>query len=144
MTLTRAQIEGFVPQRGTMCLLDAVTSWDATHIRCTAVSPGPTHPLTRDHAVPAIAAIEYAAQATAVHGALLDSSAALRAGMLAKLSEVHLHAGWIPSDGMALEVCAEQLGHASAGCLYSFDVVCGQQRVASGRLIVAFTSPATG
>lgn len=143
MTLTRASIEGLVPQHGTMCLLDSVMAWDATSIRCTAAAPGPAHPLARDHAVPAIAAIEYAAQATAVHGALLEHAVAPRAGLLAKLGEVHLHTDWIPSDGMALEVRAEQLGQVAAGCLYAFEVACGQRPIASGRLIVAFTSPAT-
>lgn len=143
MTLTRADIERLVPQRGTMCLLDEVFAWDATLINCTATSPGLTHPLARDLKLPAIAAIEYAAQATAVHGALLDPAVALRAGMLAKLGEVQLHAVWIPSDGAPLEVRAEQLGHTAAGCLYTFEVNCGQRPIANGRLIVAFASPAT-
>lgn len=69
MTLTRADIERLVPQRGMMCLLDEVFAWDATHIKCTATSPGLTHPLGRDLKLPAIAAIEYAAAPTAVHGA---------------------------------------------------------------------------
>ncbi len=143
MTLARADIERLVPQRGAMCLLDAVVAWDATHIRCRAAAPGSAHPLLRDNAVPAIAAVEYAAQATAVHGALLDPAAAPRAGMLAKLSEMHLHTDCIPRDGLALDVRAERLGHADTGCLYRFEVACGQRPIASGRLLVAFTGPAT-
>jgi len=142
MILDRAGIERLVPQRDTMCLLDAVTAWDPIHIRCTAAAPGPTHPLARDQTVPAVAAIEYAAQATAVHGALLEQAVAPRAGLLAKLGEVQLHTDRIPSDGTALQVHAQRLGQSAAGCLYGFEVACGQQPVASGRLLVAFTPAA--
>ena len=143
MTLTRTDIERLVPQRGAMCLLDAALAWDASHIHCRAAAPGPGHPLARQQAVPAIAAVEYAAQATAVHGALLDPALAPRAGLLAKLSEVQLHADAIPRDGGALEVRAERLSHSAAGCLYAFTVACGQRPIASGRLLVAFTAAAT-
>lgn len=143
MTLDRTGIECLVPQRGTMCLLDAVMAWDATRIHCTAVAPGPKHPLAREHGVPAVVAIEYAAQATAVHGALLEAAATPRAGMLAKLSEVHLHTDWLWSDGVALDVRAERLGYSAAGCRYSFEVTCGQRSIADGRLMVAFISPGT-
>ena len=140
MILDRAGIECRVPQRGTMCLLDAVLAWDATHNRCTAPAPGPAHPLARGETVPAVAAVEYAAQAAAVHGALLDPALAPRAGMLAKLGEVHLYAERIAADGGALQVRAERLAHADTGCLYSFEVACGQGPIASGRLMVAFTA----
>ena len=106
MTLDRAGIERRVPHAGAMCLLDAVTQWDATHITCVACAPGATHPLARDGAVPAIAAVEYAAQATAVHGALLDTPVSPRGGVLAKLSNVELHAECIRADGGPLSTRA--------------------------------------
>ena len=143
MSLDRAGIECRVPQRGTMCLLDAVVDWDTTRIHCTAAAPGPKHPLARGNRVPAVVAIEYAAQATAVHGALLEAAATPRAGLLAKLTEVHLHTDWLSSDGEALDVRAERLGHSAAGCRYRFEVTSGQQVVADGRLMVAFVSPDT-
>lgn len=139
MTLTRVDIERLVPQRGAMCLLDTAQAWDATRIHCRAAAPGPSHPLAREQAVPAIVAVEYAAQAAAVHGALLDPALAPRAGLLAKLSEVQLRAEAIPSDGGALDVRAERLGHSAAGCLYAFEVACDHRPIASGRLLVAFT-----
>jgi predicted hotdog family 3-hydroxylacyl-ACP dehydratase len=141
MMLDRAGIESRVPHAGAMCLLDAVIQWDATHITCIAAAPSATHPLARNGTVPAIAAIEYAAQATAVHGALLDNQVVPRAGMLAKLSEVELHAVRIPINGGRLNVHAELLNHAAAGCVYAFEVAGMHQRIASGRLIVAFAPP---
>src|SRR5690606_23706979 len=86
MKLDRAAIALRVPHAGAMCLLDAVIDWDGRIIECEAIEPGPAHPLAREGRLPAIAAAEYAAQATAVHGALLDGVDAPRPGMLAKLS----------------------------------------------------------
>ena len=141
--LDRAGIEDRVPQRGAMCLLDAVVAYDTTHITCRAAAPKPTHPLARDGRVPAIAAVEYAAQATAVHGSLVDGCQTPRAGMLAKLGEVRLHTDFIADDGEALDIRAERLSVVSAGCLYAFEVYSGSSPVASGRLMVAFTAQPT-
>ena len=139
MTLNHAEIEGCVPHAGTMCLLDAVLEWDATDIACAAAAPCASHPLARDGLVPAVAAAEYAAQATAVHGALLGDEAVRRAGMLAKLSDVELHTACFPSNGGPLTVRAELLSRGASGCMYAFEVIDSQQPIASGRLIVAFT-----
>jgi predicted hotdog family 3-hydroxylacyl-ACP dehydratase len=138
MTLDRAAIERRVPHAGAMCLLDAVIQWDATHITCVACAPSALHPLARDGTVPAVAAVEYAAQATAVHGALLDTQDAPRAGMLAKLSNVELHMSSIPADGGPLNVRAEMLNRGASGCLYAFEIAGRRQRIASGRLMVVF------
>jgi predicted hotdog family 3-hydroxylacyl-ACP dehydratase len=137
----RAVIEQCVPHAGAMVLLDAISRWDALSIECTAPTPGAGHPLMRDGRVPAIAAVEYAAQAAAVHGALLDGHAAPRAGVLAKLSDCDLMAACIPSAGGRLDVKAELLSRGDAGCLYAFSVTCGRP-VVRGRLMVAFAPPA--
>jgi predicted hotdog family 3-hydroxylacyl-ACP dehydratase len=133
----RAHIERLVPHAGAMCLLDAVTAWDAAHIACSCAEPGAAHPLARGGRLPAIAACEYAAQATAVHGALLDGVDEPRAGLLAKLTQVELHGAQFPSGG-PLTVRAELLGRLPTGCLYAFEVACAERPVASGKLIVAF------
>ena len=138
----RAQIEQLVPHAGAMCLLDAVTNWDASHIACSSAEPGAAHPLARDGRVPAIAACEYAAQAVAVHGALLDGVHGARDGMLAKLTDVELCTPFFPVGAAGVTVRAELLGRLATGCLYAFDVSSTGQAVASGRLIVAFTTPA--
>jgi predicted hotdog family 3-hydroxylacyl-ACP dehydratase len=140
MMPNREAIERMVPHAGSMCLLDAVIAWDPFHIACSAVEPCATHPLARDGRVPAVAACEYAAQASAVHGALLDNSQVPRAGMLAKLMDVRLHSSCFPAGGGPLDVRAELLGRTAAGCLYAFDVGSNDTPVASGRLMVAFAT----
>lgn len=133
----RELIERLVPHAGAMCLLDAVTGWDATSIACSAAAPGTSHPLARDGAVPSIAAAEYAAQATALHGALIDQAGGPRAGALAKLVDVELCRPHLRA-GSAVSVRAEMLGRLATGCMYGFEVSDGQEAVARGRLIVAF------
>jgi predicted hotdog family 3-hydroxylacyl-ACP dehydratase len=137
----RAQIERLVPHSGAMCLLDAVMAWDSSHIACRSAAPAAQHPLTREGRVPAIAACEYAAQAVAVHGALLDGVQDARDGMLAKLADVELRMSYFPLGTGDVSVRAELLGRLATGCLYAFDVASHDQAVASGRLIVAFTNP---
>ena len=109
---------------------------------CTAASPDTSHPLARHGVVPAVAAAEYAAQATALHGALLDDRPA-PAGVLAKLSHVEFHARHIPVASGPLTVHAKQRGRVASGCLYDFEVNCARHPIASGRLMVAFPPTST-
>ena len=141
MMLDRAAIERRVPHAGAMCLLDAVTAMGRGAHRLPRRGARALPIRWRATAiVPAVAASEYAAQATAVHGALLDGQAAPRDGVLAKLSDVELHSARIPFDAGPLAVRAELLGRGAAGCLYGFDVATERQPIASGRLMVAFTA----
>ncbi len=140
MRLDHAAIAQRVPHAGTMCLLDSVLDWDSRIIECEATEPGPAHPLAREGRLPAIAAAEYAAQATAVHGALLDGVDEARPGMLAKLSGLELGADPVPLDGGRLAIHCELLGRTDAGSQYSFLVCNARGLLASGRLIVATQS----
>ena len=136
--LNRAQIEHRVPHAGAMCLLDSVQQWDAATIVCRAAAPTAAHPLAGAHGVPALAAVEYAAQAAAVHGSLLDSSDSPRQGMLAKLSDVELCTATLEPVGGALMIRAEMLSRVATGCMYSFEVSDQRACVARGRFLVAF------
>jgi predicted hotdog family 3-hydroxylacyl-ACP dehydratase len=142
MTIDRAGIERLVPHAGAMCLLDAVTEWSDAAIACTSALPGADHPLARNRRVPAIVATEYAAQATAVHGALLAGSDQPRAGMLATLVDVQLATAAIPAEGDALSIRARLLGRSAGGCMYSFEVGTTGTLVASGRLMVVLAREA--
>lgn len=143
MKVDRTRIEQLVPHAGAMCLLDGVMRWDASSIACSADAPRHGHPLLRGGVLPAVAGCEYAAQAAAVHGALLDAASAPRAGMLAKLMDVELHLTNFARDEGAIRVCATLVSRADAGCIYSFAVAQQEEPVVSGRLMVAFASPAS-
>ncbi len=137
----RAAIERLVPHAGSMCLLESVSEWDDLHIECMAPAPDALHPLAREGHVPAIVACEYAAQAAAVHGALLDNASTPREGMLVKVTDLLLHCGVFPEH--PLDVHAAILGRVTGGCLYLFRVRSNSTELASGRLMIAFTKSVT-
>ena len=72
--LNRNWISQRIPHQGTMCLLDRVVDWSDSRIACAATShAAPANPLRADGRLGAANGIEYAAQAMAIHGALLRS-----------------------------------------------------------------------
>src|SRR6059058_3338196 len=78
MPLDRQWIEQHIAHKGRMCLLDEVLSWDAARIRCrSATHRSADNPLRLHGRLGGACGIEYAAQAMAVHGALISASAPL-------------------------------------------------------------------
>jgi predicted hotdog family 3-hydroxylacyl-ACP dehydratase len=141
--LDHAGIEARVPHRGAMCLLDRLLAWDANRIECSARGHrDPAHPLRTTSGLMAATAIEYAAQAAALHGGLLAeaSGAFAQPGYLASAREVRFSA-WRLDDLPAAEidelriVAERQAGDASR-LLYAFRIEHGGREVASGRLAV--------
>ena len=136
----RSDIKAMVPHCGSMCLLDSVLQWDPEHILCKGALPEQQHPLARHHQLPTTAAIEYAAQATAVHGALLDANNAQKPGVLAKLSDIQLESEWIGHEEHPLNIAVTLLSRSESGCLYTFRVWGSCKPLASGQLMIAFPS----
>lgn len=123
-----------------MCLLGRVARWDETRIVCHAAAPTADHPFAGAQGVPVVASVEYAAQAAALHGALLDGNREPRDGMLATLSEVELTVGSLDQGSSELTVQAELIVRGVSGCTYSFTVHDARGCRARGRLLVAFTN----
>lgn len=140
MMLDRQRIEQLVPHAGQMCLIHGVYRWDDQSIECVAKAPRADHPLARDGALSSLMAIEFAAQATAVHGALVDGLTQPRDGMLVKLRDVALFAPAFDADTGDLTIEAELLSRGASGCLYTFNVACSVRPLVRGRLMVAYSS----
>jgi predicted hotdog family 3-hydroxylacyl-ACP dehydratase len=148
-TLTKAEIAGLIPHAGPMCLLDRVLQWDDTHIVCEAIHHRePAHPLARDGLLDATAAIEYAAQAMAVHGALLAKTAAApdarpKVGYLASVREVVCHAPYLHIFAGALNIEVTRLIGEESRVMYEFAVSAeGEVRV-TGRAAVVMDAGVT-
>jgi predicted hotdog family 3-hydroxylacyl-ACP dehydratase len=76
MRLNRAWIESRIPHHGRMCLLDEVIAWSAARVSCRSNTHREADNPLRAHGRLGIACgIEYAAQAMAVHGALVAGGA---------------------------------------------------------------------
>src|SRR5260370_15819417 len=76
MPIEKSEIRTLIPHAGLMCLLDSVLKWDDESIVCRSETHrDPTNPLRRDGQLSALHALEYSAQAAAVHGGLRARSA---------------------------------------------------------------------
>jgi predicted hotdog family 3-hydroxylacyl-ACP dehydratase len=118
-----AWIAAHIPHQGSMCLLDQVLSWDTHGIVCrTSSHRAASNPLRAHGRLGAACAIEYAAQAIAVHGALLQPTCDERAalGLLASARQVELFVSRLDDIEQELRVSARRLHSDEHGALYSF------------------------
>jgi predicted hotdog family 3-hydroxylacyl-ACP dehydratase len=131
-----------LPHRGAMCLLDAIESASAESITCRASSHrAADHPLRVNGRLPALVAIEYAAQAMAAHGGLQTGpDAAASPGLLVAVRDVQLHAETLDELAEDLEVRATRIAAGPGGLVYAFTVTAGSHPVAEGRATVALAS----
>lgn len=141
--LDHAGIAALIPHSGSMCLLAHLERWDADTIVCTASSHrAPGNPLRTTSGLLAPCAIEYAAQAMALHGALVGQATGAPAtpGYLASARGVQLHR--LRLDDLAGDLRIEvrrQAGDAQQ-VLYQFSVQHDGQPVADGRAAVVLNT----
>lgn len=141
--LDRAWIESHIPHRGGMCLLDEVLSWDAARIRCRATSHrSPDNPLRGHGRLGAACGVEYAAQAMAVHGAIMAHTAGrtARAGRLTSVRNLALRVSRLDDLEHDLIASAERLAGDEDGTLYEFMLSSGGVELLSGRAGIVFAT----
>ncbi|HWX10885.1 MAG TPA: hotdog family protein [Trinickia sp.] len=134
----RAWIVKHVPHSGAMCLLDEVVAWSDEAISCIATSHlDSDNPLRSNGRLEAVCGVEYAAQAMAVHGAVLGTTTRRpRVGFLASLRNVEMHVERLDTLKETLTVEAERVGGDANNVLYRFALRCGDQQVITGRAAV--------
>jgi predicted hotdog family 3-hydroxylacyl-ACP dehydratase len=144
--LDHAWLLAHLPHQGSMCLLDAVTEWDAQHICCTAKSHrASNNPLRAHDRLGAACGIEYAAQAMAAHGALLAAAdSAPRAGYLASVRGVELQVARLDDLAADLDIEAERLSGDGTTILYGFRVSAAGRELLSGRAAVVLDADKLG
>jgi predicted hotdog family 3-hydroxylacyl-ACP dehydratase len=140
--LSHAQIAALIPHHGAMCLLHEVTHWDASAIVCRAQSHRlADNPLREEGRLHAVCGVEYAAQAMAVHGALLKQQSGLdadspRGGRLAAIRSLDLMTDRLDTCTSDLEVHATQLMGDANSMVYAFSVQAGGQMLVQGKATV--------
>lgn len=142
--LDHAWIAAHIPHQGDMCLLDAVVDWSENAISCRAVShTDPANPLRAADRLGAASGIEYAAQAMAIHGALLaGQDDAPRQGYLTSVRSVTLHVDRLDDLSGPLEVQAERLSGDANNILYQFSVGHAGRCLLAGRAAVVLDAAA--
>jgi predicted hotdog family 3-hydroxylacyl-ACP dehydratase len=146
-----AWIARHIPHQGSMCLLDHVETWDRQRIRCRASSHrAADNPLRAYGRLGAACGIEYAAQAMAVHGALLappDGSSA-RVGYLVSVRGTRLHVSRLDDIAADLLVEASCITRSEDNLLYRFSVSAAGRLLLDGRAAVVLNvdalTPAAG
>ena len=144
MRLTANQIASLTPHAGNMCLLKGVLEWDQNRILCVGRDHrDPGNPLRVGERFPATSAIEYAAQAMAVHGGLTGRIAARpRAGYLVSLRDVNCRHLFLDDLEGDIVVEAERLHEESGRVLYRFAVRAGSAESVTGRAMVILDADA--
>jgi predicted hotdog family 3-hydroxylacyl-ACP dehydratase len=114
-----------------MCLLEEVLEWDAQRIVCRSGSHRAVdHPLRSGERLGIACAIEYAAQAIALHGVLCTPTSALtgaadstpRSGYLASVRDVRFGAVRIDDIAADLLCTATRLAGDAGTVLYEFGI----------------------
>jgi len=146
-TLSREDIAKRIPHQGRMCLLERVQEWSAERIRCEAVSHlAPDNPLRAHGRLGIACGIEYAAQAMAVHGALLAQrgghAGAVPVGYLAGVRGVRLHAADFNEVNGPITVRAERVMGDGVTIVYDFQVEAGDRPLIGGRATVVLDAAA--
>ena len=144
MKIDRDWIAAHIPHQGSMCLLHAVEHWDASEICCSALThEAPDNPLRSALGLPISAGIEYAAQAMAVHGALLAPVDGLpQVGYLTSVRNVQWWTPRLDDAGGTLTVRASRISGNEASLLYDFSIHCSDRLLLRGRAGVLVKPPA--
>jgi predicted hotdog family 3-hydroxylacyl-ACP dehydratase len=141
-----------------MCLLDEVLMWDLARIRCrSSTHRSAANPLRAQGRLGAACGIEYAAQAMAVHGALiasrtesstgadtapaapLETAGPRVVGYLASVRNVTLFVSRLDDLGGDLIATAELVTGDASTVLYNFSIHSGARPLVEGRATIVFT-----
>jgi predicted hotdog family 3-hydroxylacyl-ACP dehydratase len=138
MRLNRAWIESRIPHRGRMCLLDEVIAWSDARVSCrSSTHREADNPLRAYGRLGIACGIEYAAQAMAVHGALVAPGSPA-AGFLAAVRDVRFHSLRLDDvQGDLICDAARMAGDASTA-LYEFELRSEAALLLRGRATVVF------
>ncbi|TCJ15779.1 3-hydroxylacyl-ACP dehydratase [Parasulfuritortus cantonensis] len=138
MQIDKTWIASHIPHQGDMCLLDGVAAWTETTIVCRTRSHlAADNPLRHAGRLGIANGIEYAAQAMAVHGALLaGDDQRPTVGFLTSVRDVRWFRARLDDLPGELTVSAERLSGAGTNILYQFTLQYGDSLLLSGRASV--------
>jgi|HubBroStandDraft_1064217.scaffolds.fasta_scaffold122784_2 predicted hotdog family 3-hydroxylacyl-ACP dehydratase len=147
-SISADEIYARIPHSGAMRLLDAVLSWDDQSIVCSASSHvDPANPLRDNGVISSVHALEYAAQAMAVHGSLLapdDRNARLELVYVATFRGVEIHPGALDErENAILNIVAKRVASLPNGWNYEFSVASEEVVLARGKTVVVVPGVAT-
>lgn len=141
--LNHAWIASHIPHQGTMCLLKNVQTWDEEKIVCVADSHRAfDNPLRAHGKLGIVCGIEYAAQAMAVHGALLApvESSRPKVGYLVSVRGVIMNVTRLDDVDADLSITATCIMASESNMLYQFTVRANDNVLLEGRAAVVLNA----
>ncbi|MDP1659512.1 MAG: 3-hydroxylacyl-ACP dehydratase [Methylotenera sp.] len=143
--LDHAWIAAHIPHQGSMCLLDKVEAWTQEEIVCRASSHHAVdNPLRAHDQLGISCGIEYAAQAMAVHGALLAPADSVKpcVGYLVSVRGVTMTATRLDDVQADLLITATCIMSSENNILYQFNVRADGKLLLEGRAAVVLNADA--
>lgn len=148
MLLNRDEIARLVPHAGAMCLLDGVVAWDEHGILCeTDRHADVQNPLASDGRLSPLAGVEFAAQAVALHAALLaggptpaasrSPETAVGRGLLVRVRDCATHCARLDWAPLPLQIEGKRLAASSAALSYRFALRAGGGVLLEGTAMIA-------
>ena len=146
--IEREELASLIPHSGLMCLNDKVIEWDNESVLCSTTSHlHSDNPLYKNNKLSALHAIEYCAQAMAIHGGLLarEKNTSLPPGYLAAVRNVELNYTYLDTIKQNLNIYAKQLMAQGGSLMYEFtmyfiqakeNTISEKIKVATGRATV--------
>ncbi len=129
-----------LPHAGSMCLVDEVSEWDHDSVCCRASSHRHVdNPLRVGKVLPAICALEYAAQACALHGLLVADEFGEQAPdssrtFVALIKEMDLQVERLDDCDGALRIDARVVFRQSGAAVYRVEIHGGSKLLVSGQI----------
>ena len=138
--LKRHEVERLLPQKGAMCLIDAVLERGGEGIVCIADAARADNPLRDDHGVSVVHSVEYGAQAAALHRlSLAADHGTATAGLLLQVRDVHFFSDYLDRLPQPLTVSARCAAASSETSRYRFEIRALDFIVSSGELTLKLT-----
>jgi len=137
-SIDKAAICALIPHAGSMCLLDNVYSFTKDSLLALSDSHRLSdNPLRSAQGIRSLHGIEYAAQAMAVHGALLDPASQPREGYIASVRGIKLFCQWLPMNE-SIEIEVEHFQGDEQGFTYQFHIQGSmeKQTIITGKITV--------
>ena len=130
-----------LPHSGAMCLIERVVSWDEKRICCSTDSHlSAANPLRQNGSLPGLCAVEYAAQALALHGVLNRSQRTspdrYSEAYIVSSRRLAFQAGNLSDAAESLTITAELKVWHQASAVYAVSVNAGDNSWLKGDLVV--------
>lgn len=133
--LTRDQLSPLLPHAGSMLMIDSVIAFDETSITCGSERhQAANNPLRREGRLAAHHGIEFAAQASAIHGGLLGGGGQAPLRALAAVRKASFAGAWLDEIEGQLRIDASIVMLDANAAVYQAILSSSEKNVAAMRL----------